>query len=379
MKGRRWFLNMPGMVLFSFMLYSQDAPKLAGPVLCQKPPGKPSRIGADDNSSANKDRDFVLPQLFIIGGFNEKQTYADVYSISILDLLSGEGKAWTRGPALPHPLQGHTAVTVRNRIFIIGGLQGVDENRRAIYSQGVFSAEVNDSRLGEWKRENPLPQPLAYHAAVRYKDFIMICGGQSPATISTVYKAPVAENGKIGGWEIAGALPKPMRGHAAVIVNDRLFILGGHDDGGFFAEVHSAPIGGDGRIGKWESAMPLPAPLVHFGVAEHNGRIYVFGGQDAGDNLHTEIYSAKSSGSKLANWRFETAFPFPQSRMGLIIIDEHIIATGGGFGWAPPVYSDVLASELDQDGVLGKWRKIGDLPGPIAFHAAVIVPERRHP
>ena len=227
-------------------------------------------------ATLKKDISGALPRLFIMGGFKEKETFSDVCSMSISDLINGENKGWNRGSSLPKALQGHAAVAVNHHVFVMGGLEGFTANRRAVYSPDVFSAEIKGSGFGDW-----------------------------------------------------GA------------------------------------------------TTPLPLPLVHSGVAAHNGRIYVFGGQDMEDHLHAEVYSAAAIGSRLGNWRKETPFPVPQSRMTVHVSNEQVIVTGGGFGWAPPIYSAVFVSEIGADGRLGKWRKIGDLPRPCAFHAAVIVPERR--
>jgi len=325
-----------------------------------------------------KDVSCAPPRLFIMGGFKEKEIFSDVYRISVPEMRDGESAVWNREASIPKALQGHTAVVVSHHVFVMGGLEGFSETRRAVYSPDVFSVEIKETRLGEWKRIKPLPHSLGYHATVTYNDFIIISGGQAPADVSAVYKTSVMGNGKTGEWEKSGDLPKPMRGHAAVMVGDRLYIFGGHDDRGFFADVYSAPVGINGEIGRWECATPLPVPLVHFGVAEHKGRVYIFGGQDTEDNLHTEVYSAEVAGSKMGNWRRETPLPVPQSRMTVNVIDERVIVTGGGFGWAPPIYSAVFISEIGEGGVLGKWRKIGDLPKQLAFHAAVVCPEKQY-
>jgi len=330
-------------------------------------------------TNMRKDTPYGQPQLFIVGGFKEKETFSDVYGMSVSDMLSGKSAVWDHGTSLPKALQGHTAVAVYNHIFVIGGLGGFTENRRAVYSPEVFSAEILGTHLGEWKRMKPLPHPLSYHASVTYKNFIIVSGGQSPADVSAVYMTSVTENGEINDWKKAVDLPKAMRGHASVMIGDRLYVIGGHDDKRFFTEAFSAPVDKNGKIGKWEYATPLPLPLVHFGAAERNGRVYILGGQDAKDSLHAEVYSAEVFGSKIGDWRRETPFPAPQSRMTVNEVDGRIIVSGGGFGWAPPVYSAVYCAEIGAGGRLGEWRKIGDLPIPLAFHAAVVVPEGRKP
>jgi len=336
--------------------------------------GSVEKIVVDEKPTSEKRVFEPHTQLLIMGGFNESVIYSDVHSVSVLDLLSGEEIVWIQQPSLPKALQGHAAAVSNGHIYIIGGVEGFAENRRAVFSSDVFSAETEDSGLTEWKRNRSIPCPLSYHAVAKYRDFIIISGGQTPHDNSAVYRTRIAENGEMDVWERAGDLPKPVRGHASVMVRDRLFILGGHNDRGFFADVLSAPVDMDGKIGEWEYTTPLPVPLVHFGAAEHQGRIFVFGGQDAEDNLHSEVYSAEAVGSKLGPWRKEAPFPVPQSRMTVNVVDGKIFVTGGGFGWAPPVYSAIYSSEIGEDGVLGEWRKIGDLPKQLAFHAAVVCP-----
>jgi len=316
------------------------------------------------------------PRLLIIGGFNEGVTYSDVYSTSTPGSPSKGKTDWSRGPSLPKALQGHTAVAVRDRVIVMGGLAGFDDGRRPIYSRDVFAAEIEGAHLGEWVLQKPLPHPLAYHAAVTYGDFIIVSGGQTPNNSSTVYRTSVTEGGEIGDWEAAAVLPRPMRGHASIMIKDHMFVLGGHDDKGFFADVYSASMDRSGKMGDWEHATPLPFPLVHCGVAACSGRIYVLGGQDEEDKLHHEVYSAAVTGSNLGEWRKEAPFPVPQSRMTVTVADKRMVVTGGGFGWAPPVYSAVLASAIGEDGVLGEWQEVGDLPGQRVFHAAVVCPER---
>lgn len=92
--------------------------------------------------------------------------------MSILDQLmsaseqSSENTIWNRETSLPEAFQGHTGVAANNHIFVKGRLEGFTENRRAICSNDVFSAEKKDSHLSEWKRKESFPHPLGYRSAV---------------------------------------------------------------------------------------------------------------------------------------------------------------------------------------------------------------------
>ncbi len=313
-------------------------------------------------------------QLLVIGGFNGSRYYADVRSLHLSGPTAERETGWRTQAPLPQALQGHAAVLLKDRVCVIGGFTGFSHDRRPLFSAEVLTGKIAAGRIDAWTRVGMLPRPLAYHAVVTYRDYIISSGGQSPADVAAVYLCSVSDSGEPGCWKRVADLPRAMRGHAAVMVDDRLFILGGHDDRALYGDVISAPVASDGTIGPWQSATPLPRPLIHFGVAAYNGRIYISGGQDENWRLRRELYSVQADGAILGTWRQERSFGLAQARMGLNLDGQRLIVSGGGYGWDEPVYNSVLAAVVAADGRLGKWRKIARLPKALAFHAALIVP-----
>ena len=89
-----------------------DRPGLKGSYSGQKPPATTPETSAPGKGSLNADL-----RLFIMGGFKEKEAYAEVHSIHILDLISGVSAPWDREAPLPERLQGHTAAAAYGYIF----------------------------------------------------------------------------------------------------------------------------------------------------------------------------------------------------------------------------------------------------------------------
>ena len=91
--------------------------------------------------------------------------------------------------------------------------------------------------------------------------------------------------------------------------------------------------------------------------------------------LYADVYSAKISGSKIGKWRKVTPLPDPSARLTASVVDDMLIVAGGGYGRGTPVYSALYIAKIKRAGMLGEWRKVGDLPKPTAFHMAVVWPE----
>lgn len=312
-------------------------------------------------------------RMLIIGGFEAERYHTEVHSLAVTDLGQGRRAVWQKEADLPKGLQGHTALVTGGYVMVFGGFEGFSPAHRPLFSKAVYAARLKDGRPGAWRQTATLPYPLGYHAAVTFRDGVYLSGGQSPTDVSAVIRGQLGERGEIESWSQVGALPRAMRGHGSVMVGKRLFILGGHDNGGYFAKVFSAEVDESGKLGTWRPAVSLPQPLVHFGVAEIHGRIYVFGGQDVRGKLHRAVYSSGVKGDQLSPWRREKSFAHPQARMGITVWGDTVVASGGGYGWGPPVYSAVWTSVLQRDGRLGKWRKALALPFPLAFHAALLI------
>lgn len=318
-------------------------------------------------------------RILLIGGFNRDQYYDQVFSTSADSLIGREKRAWTAEPRLPRAVQGHTAVTLGDRLYVIGGFEGFARDRSPLFSRDLFTARVMDGRIGDWSFIGSLPHPLAYHGAVTFQGGIILSGGQSPADVSAVYVSRAGPDGSLTGWKKAADLPRAMRGHAAVMAGNRMFILGGHDNRACFDDVFSAEVSEDGRIGEWVHTMPLPRALIHFGVSEYNGRIYVFGGQDRNWKLRREVFSATVSASELSPWRRERSLATPLARMGVLRLNGAFLLAGGGYGWDAPVYADLWSSVIAERGELRKWRKVGKLPAASAFHTVLPLPDSLSP
>lgn len=162
---------------------------------------------------------------------------------------------WLQGRSLPMPVAGHSVVCDGRNIVLIGGITG----REALGLRDVWvSRPGRDGELVPWKRMRPIPTPVAFGAAVLASGRIYLIGGSSREAIqhlySSVYSAPLKRNGKVGRWREERAIPEPLRYHAAAVCSDRIYVLGGFNGSEYRDALRYADINSDGSLGEWKTA-----------------------------------------------------------------------------------------------------------------------------
>ena len=146
-----------------------------------------------------------------------------IYSDKIYVLK--EGKWQLSDETLPIPLAYGASVSIAEGVIIIGG-----ENEN-LTSNKVFLLRYNSATENlDILDYPPLPEPLAYTAAVVEGDFVYVVGGKnSKKSVNSFYRMSLTDKSK---WEKLKDFPGPQRAlHAAAIQETKdsrkLFVIGG--------------------------------------------------------------------------------------------------------------------------------------------------------
>jgi len=118
-------------------------------------------------------------RLYLLGGStDDTDTVSTVYTAPInADSTIG---TWTVGPSLPTPLKGSQSVTVRNRVYLLGGYDGTN------YRDTIWSAPINeDGTIGAWVEDGLLPIAVAYHQVLVVKNKLYLLSGTTAANAAT--------------------------------------------------------------------------------------------------------------------------------------------------------------------------------------------------
>jgi Kelch motif len=116
---------------------------------------------------------------------------------------------WREGPPLPRVLYNHAAVTVGDRVYVLGGYDTAAEELRSVYV-------LEGSR---WRSSAPLPRPVHAFGAVVFRGEIWVIGGRRG---ETKLREVWIFNPQTGSWRRGPSLPKPMELLGAAVVGDEI-------------------------------------------------------------------------------------------------------------------------------------------------------------
>jgi hypothetical protein len=224
------------------------------------------------------------------GGYTSAST---VYTAPINS--DGTLGSWATAPSLPIPISNAQAIVTSSRVYLLGGWAGFSNGVVSI----VHTAPINaDGTLGAWSTGPSLPGVLGDSAVVVTKNRVYLLGGDPSGgntSVSTVYTAPINSDGTLGSWATAPSLPIPISNAQAIVTSSKVYLLGGNDNDTWLSTVYTAPINNDGTLGTWSTGTSLPVGIDYPQAIVTSSRVYLLGGRTSSGAIST-IYSASFSG-----------------------------------------------------------------------------------
>jgi hypothetical protein len=270
----------------------------------QTRPGKvPEAHWSPTASMATPRADFaataVDERIWVLGGV----TGVDGTRLNTTEIYDPASDSWRAGPALPTARSAASAATVGQTIYLFGGATPEGAS--------TATAQALDTTTGQWRELAPLPTPLAGTAAARLDGTIYLIGGDGgKGAVVAVYAYTPAAN----GWRTLAALPTPRSGLAAVPLGGTIYALGGLVNGTASATVEVY----DPVADRWASGPPLLAPMANFGAATIDGRIYALG------QPSHEMLDPRAN-----RWVEAEAMPTLRQSDSVVALDGSVYAIGG--------------------------------------------------
>lgn len=162
--------------------------------------------------------------------------------------------AWTTLPRLPQPVRA-AAGAVRGGDFLVIGGTAAGGGGRQVYAYD-----------GRWREAEPLPRPLYNHAAVTLGDRVYVLGGYDTEgeELRTVYALDR------GRWRAAASLPRAVHAFGAVTFRGEIWVIGGRRGEEKLREVWIY----DPEAGRWREGPALPKPMELLGAAVVGDQIH---------------------------------------------------------------------------------------------------------
>lgn len=282
-------------------------------------------------------------------------------------------KRGTLAPARNH----HATVAAKSDkgmfLYVLGGLGDMAASPIPFYDDVQMSAVADDGTLGSWRPTTSLPQKRAGHGVALVGSAIVITGGlvqpdgvrYEPSNTTIVSR--VGADAALGAWGNGPTLPSARYHHAMATYKQWVYVVGGLGAGGALGDVARATVSSDGSVSPWESMTKLPAPRGYHGSIVHDGALYVVGGaNDATNTFYTEVLRAViGDDGALGPWKKVSDLPENDGALSLVEFADHLYVIGGVAGVAGgslAVVGSVRRALFAADGSLGAWEEMAKLP-----------------
>jgi hypothetical protein len=124
------------------------------------------------------------------------------------------------------------------------------------------------------------------------------------------------------------------------------------------------------ELGEWERLPSLPGELFDFAAVTAQGYLFVIGGNAPGGRHQRQVYSAViQDDGLLGHWVEVAELPQALSAHAAVVVNDHLFVLGG-FN-ADGFQATVFSALINDDGTLVPWTLLPPLPEPLAIGAAV--------
>ena len=229
-------------------------------------------------------------------------------------------QAWTAMTSMPTARYGHSVVTVNNKIYAIGGMNG---------STYFNKVEEYNPATNTWVTKNPMPTPRALHAAAVVNGKIYVVGGKNAST--SLDKNEVYDPA-IDSWTTMTKMPTARNGLSAAVVNNKIYAIGGASG----ILLSSPPLTTnnneeyDPATDKWKAMLAMTTARTNLTAASANGKIYAFGGWNGSASLNkNEEYDPATD-----KWAGKSNLPAVADSISSAVLGNQIYLIGGYNGGA---------------------------------------------
>ena len=214
---------------------------------------------------------------------------------------------------------------------------------------------------GVWGTAAPLPTKRTEVAAVTLRDKIYVIGGFEQPGFGNLMNLAVTTSvteydPSTNQWTAKAPMPVGLH-HAGIgVVDGRLYVIGGYTQSGFtvwhpIATVYAY----DPSTDTWAERAPMPTPRGALSVTEHEGKLYAIGGYDRKANsAAVEVYDPQRN-----TWASRAPLPTPRDHLAAATVFGKVYAIGGRLNGD---YRRNLSVTEVYDPVTDRWALAADLP-----------------
>jgi N-acetylneuraminic acid mutarotase len=202
-------------------------------------------------------------RVYVMGGFTA-QGLSIWHSIASVYEYDPATERWRSRTAMPTARGALASVVIGDRVFAVGGTNGVDTG----------ALEAYDPRADTWTALRPMPTPRNHIAAVAMGSKLYVFGGRAARVRGNLGVTEIYDPSR-DRWEAGAAMLTPRSGIGAAVVMGKAYVMGGE-----LGRPDTYPENEeyDPVSNVWTPRADMPTPRHGLGVVPLDGRIFALSG-----------------------------------------------------------------------------------------------------
>jgi N-acetylneuraminic acid mutarotase len=235
--------------------------------------------------------------IYVIAGRDALAAVTPKTPVSSVQVYDPSDDTWSTSPSLPIPAAGPVAVTVNDKIYVIGGT-----GQGGIGGDSVFEF---DPATQLWTTKTSMPEVRTDTAIATHGGLIYVAGGGNAGfTSSSLFRYDPTTD----AWTAGSPMSEPREGASAAVIGGQVLVYGGSTtahvpDAGYRRVLERY----DPIMDAWIEREP-GQPRRDMGVTVLNEIMYAFGGSNVSRTLNT----ARSFDDASNSWSVEVQLPVAQ-------------------------------------------------------------------
>ena len=165
-------------------------------------------------------------------------------------------------------------------------------------------------------------------------------------------------------WSAQGTIPVTLNSGKALVTKNKVYLIGGSSSiytTGSVSTIYVATIDAStGVIGSWSVYGNLPVTLDSFELVVYLNRVYLVGGNNRSTIVSTIYSTLIDNDGNLGSWSVIGELPFVLKNISCIITKNLLTCMGGEH--TSGVVMNVIQCLINEDGTLGTWYSCPNLP-----------------
>jgi len=279
--------------------------------------------------------------------------------------------SWQPVQAMNIARAGSAVVSDGNRIYVIGGVDGVN------FLNSVESASVHsDGTLSPWSYTQAMPEARGFVSATIVNRRIYVIGGANGSygknLLRSIVSAPILRNGELGTWRTEKEPMLTPRRCAKIIVDGNIVHAIGGFNGALLSSVESTQIMLNGQMSKWSmQTNELKMPRYVNEVKKLGKLGFVFGGHHPTKGLGIKDVEYTQLNRTPLTWQKAPSMLIGRYAFSSAVKNDTLYALGGISGSEYLNSIEKLTIGDDLDAVT--WQTSTLLPASMANFTTLII------